>query len=208
MSRCRTARGFTLVELLLVLAIIGIVAAVTLPNLVRSIRGNRLRFAARSVVMAGRYARSMAVMKQMEMALRLDLDGGRLSVASVEFGPPVEESASESLEEEADGEGIAASVAGAQAGTVVGGLKKTKPAAARPAVVKSVELARSLDQVSIKRVEVEGVEEELFTKGTCSVVYRTNGTCTPYQVDLEDESGARMTIRVDSLSSAEAEAQP
>ena len=67
-------RAFTLIEVLLVVAIIGVVTAVSTPYFVRSIRGNRLRVAARTVVMAGRYARSMAVLRQTELPL-LDLDG-------------------------------------------------------------------------------------------------------------------------------------
>jgi type II secretion system protein H len=82
----RTARddnarkGFTLIEVLLVLAILAVATAVTTPYLVHSIRGNRLRTAARDVVMAGRYARSMAVVRQEELALTFDLDGARISV--------------------------------------------------------------------------------------------------------------------------------
>ncbi|NQT92448.1 MAG: prepilin-type N-terminal cleavage/methylation domain-containing protein [Lentisphaerae bacterium] len=68
-----TKKAFTLIEVLLVVAIIGVVTAVTTPYFVRSIRGNRLRVAARTVVMAGRYARSMAVLRQEELRVRFDL---------------------------------------------------------------------------------------------------------------------------------------
>jgi len=73
-------RAFTLIEVLLVVAIIGVVTAVTTPYFVRSIRGNRLRVAARTVVMAGRYARSMAVLRQEELAVRFDLGAPSVSV--------------------------------------------------------------------------------------------------------------------------------
>jgi type IV fimbrial biogenesis protein FimT len=74
-------RAFTLIEVLLVMAILGVVAAVTTPYMVRSIRGNRLRTAARDVVMAGRYARSMAVVRQQEMTLTFNIDAAGFSIA-------------------------------------------------------------------------------------------------------------------------------
>ena len=78
--------GFTLIELLLVLVIMGIIAAVTVPSVARSMRGNRLRSAARTVVMAGRYARSMAVLHQHEMKVSFDLARGIVWITP--YDPP------------------------------------------------------------------------------------------------------------------------
>lgn len=138
-------RGFTLIEVLLVLAIIAVIAAVTTPYFVRSVRGNRLRMAGRTVVMAGRYARSMAIVRQEELPLTFDLDGGTVSVGS--------------------------------------------------------ELSRVLDGVKIERVEV-GDEEGARTEGAVTVVYGSNGRCTPYKVRLAGSDEDWLMVRVDALSSA------
>ncbi|MFO7871053.1 MAG: prepilin-type N-terminal cleavage/methylation domain-containing protein [Kiritimatiellia bacterium] len=67
------SRGsFTLVELLLVIAVMAVLAALAVPYFVRSMRGNRLRTAARTAAESGRYARSMAVLKQKRMTLSFD----------------------------------------------------------------------------------------------------------------------------------------
>jgi type II secretion system protein H len=76
--------GFTLIELFLVIAIIGISTAIVLPSFVQSMKGNRLRVATRTVVKAGRYARSIAVLKQVPITIVFDLDSGTVSVAGGE----------------------------------------------------------------------------------------------------------------------------
>jgi prepilin-type N-terminal cleavage/methylation domain-containing protein len=65
----RQAGAFTLIELLLVITILGIISAVAVPAFVRSVSANRLQTAALRVVIAGRYARSMAVLKRRPMDL-------------------------------------------------------------------------------------------------------------------------------------------
>ena len=74
--------GFTLIELVLVLVILGVVTAVTVPAVVSSIRGNRLRVASRTVIRMGRYARSMAVLKQQPIAVKFDITKGQVGAIS------------------------------------------------------------------------------------------------------------------------------
>lgn len=77
-------RAFTLLELLMVVAILGIVAAVILPNISAVTGGARSATALRTLVQMGRYARSMALLNQTPVDLVLDLDGRRLSVEPAE----------------------------------------------------------------------------------------------------------------------------
>ncbi len=79
---CKSA--FTLIELFLVLAIIGISTAIVVPSFLQSMKGNRLRVATRTVVKAGRYARSIAVLKQAPITIVFDLDNSTVSVAGGE----------------------------------------------------------------------------------------------------------------------------
>ena len=73
------ALGFTLIELMLVVMIIGILLAATVPALTRSIRGSRLRAGASAIARAGKYARSMAIMSQQEVRLTFYKDGPRIA---------------------------------------------------------------------------------------------------------------------------------
>ena len=139
-------KGFTLVELLLVLAIIGVVTAITMPSLVRSIRGNRLREAVRTVVMMGKYTRSTALLEQKQAELVITIDTASLEVK--------------------DG------------------------------------IRRELDRVQIDFVELPATDERL-SEGRYSVFYHSNGTCTPYRVQVTDEWGQSVLIEVDRLGTSE-----
>lgn len=177
--------GFTLVEVLLVLAIMAIVTVIAMPTLVHSIRGNRLRTAARTVTMAGRYARSMALLQQREVVLTLDLDKESLTIATSGKG------GSPQAQEDATGASPPEPVPADTDSTN------------RPNIRAETEvITRALEQVTFAAVAVGGQDAVDFSEGSCQVVYRSNGLCTPYKVTLADTYGGSVTIEVDALGSS------
>ena len=65
----RSQRGFTLIEILMVVAIFVLIAGIAAPMFAGSYAGAKLRSAARAVVMTHRYARNMAIMRQRPVAV-------------------------------------------------------------------------------------------------------------------------------------------
>jgi len=180
----RIKSGFTLIEMLLVIIIIGIITAIAAPQFAKSMRGNRLRSAARSVVGAGRYARSMAVIHQRSMVITFDLGNSTLVVeGEAHSSKPVVEDPEE--------------------GVVVSALDETfEMKDERQSVGGDVSdtLERKLDNVSISYIEIAG--EDTQDDGIARVVYESNGRCIPYEVRLVDAGERALIIKVDALASA------
>lgn len=70
----RTARGFTLIEVILVLLLIGVVVAVAAVSLTDGISGARVRSAGHDLVAALRYTRAQAIVTRRQQALELDVE--------------------------------------------------------------------------------------------------------------------------------------
>jgi type II secretory pathway pseudopilin PulG len=199
----RSLRSFTLIELILVLTIISVVVAVSTPSLIASIRGNRLRTASRLVVTSGRYARSMAVMKQVEMAVNFDIDKGTISVVQLEKrnNPDKNPADEDTSAIESRNKGRSGNAKGTNRIDMVEAPLDDNPAPA--AGFEDRFAVQRLDRVKITSVEIQ--KGEARDKGTCVVDYRSNGTCDPYVVKLTDQYGVSVTIEVDALSSVKTE---
>ncbi len=180
--------GMTLIEILLVISIIGIMMIVTMPQMARSLRGNRLRTAGMSIVRAGRYARSMAVMRQQNMALRMNISKSTIEVGDA--GPP---------RPRADvdiGNDMLADLS-------AGALEPHEPNVASNVAVQNIVLSRRLGGVQIEYVETD--DGHRLAEGTCSIEYARNGRCAVYSVKLVDQGGEHMIVTVDGLANASTE---
>jgi general secretion pathway protein H len=78
----RTARGVTLLEMLIVLAIMGLVAALVMPMFGPGVSTTELKSSARQLASALRLARSEAMATRQETFVTLDLEGRRFKVAA------------------------------------------------------------------------------------------------------------------------------
>lgn len=69
MSRPRESAGFTIIELMVVVVVVAIFAAVALPNFSTAIRNSRLQASSNELASLIQYARSTAVQNNQSMAL-------------------------------------------------------------------------------------------------------------------------------------------
>jgi prepilin-type N-terminal cleavage/methylation domain-containing protein len=184
------SRAFTLVEVLMVLAIIGISTVIAMPSLVRSIRGNRLRVGARVVVMAGNYARTTAILRNQEMKLILDKSTSTVTVE------PLWDSAAPPHPED---RGFTDLPPTNPPPSAQGDMPPPpeEPSSALP----PVRIVRQLDAVHIDSVSIDHKKDSPGDEPAV-VVYQSNGRCNPYEVRVLDEFGSAMIITVDAVASA------
>src|SRR5215207_8499602 len=89
MNRSRPSSAFTLIELILVMAIIATVMALAAPQLTRWKKGGKLRNAANEFIAATRWARSKAAADGAMYAISFDKQNGTYRVqmkTGVEYG--------------------------------------------------------------------------------------------------------------------------
>lgn len=184
----RNSAGFTLVELLLVVAIMGVAVTISIPTFVRSARSARLRSAVQTVSMTSRLARNKAVLQSQDMAVIFYIDRGEIEMVKLET-----ESSSGDREMFLDGRGNR---------MVDGLLDKDDPSAedeeaALPAIAP--ELVRVLPK-DVRIVEVEAADGVMENEGAYWVNYFRNGMSDGFTVKLIDGDEHTASVKVDPLS--------
>lgn len=93
----KQSRGFTLLELIVVMVIAGLVVAVVPPLISKAIPGVEMKAAAQDLASALRYTRNRAVFEREEKSLVVDVDNRQYFIAGTEKKKSIPESIELSL---------------------------------------------------------------------------------------------------------------
>lgn len=196
-------KGFTLIELMVVVFILGVVAAVIVPNFSAFMKGNRIKLSVKSVILAGKYAKSVAVLRQKDTALFIDFDTNKIFVDFVSSTRVVKEPFTDvglpDFEENNEG-GFETIVSTQNSDSATG-----EHLRGIDAVERSLEGGIVFESVAVNVSEAFGEINNTYREGVCQVVYYTNGRCEPYIVTLglDSDSAQLVTISVDALGFVE-----
>lgn len=161
----------------MVLAILGVITIVAMPSLVKSIRGNRLRMGTRTIVMAANYARTSAILRNQEMKLTLDKANSTVSVDPLRAVTPALDPELPTPPGEGDGE---------------------TEATVRASPFSPI--FRQLDAVRIESLTIDDKRGRSRDE-TGTIIFQSNGRCTPFEARIVDEFGGRMVVSVDAVAS-------
>lgn len=187
------------------LVIIGVAVTVMLPQVVSTLREHELRGATRVVMSAGRHAMSLAVLSQRQMSVVYNLDASTLTIRAAPKSERLDESGEETDVAPEPQDPLAAVVS--EAWKIDDDDTGESPGAADGAyegaqAIVDEEVVHEFNRIILSFIEVEGEDGYRAEDGSHTIIYYTNGRCTPHTVGIEDNEGATATIEIDALSSA------
>ncbi len=210
--------GFTLTELIIVIFVIGVLAAVVIPNVGSGLAGSRVQIAARGLAQTARYARSMALANQTAVELVVGSNGTlrvRAAAGSVNL-------ANKAAPEEGDlfGSGAMASAKGMATGGMMTGsgegtdfMMGEGGGSARQVSMESLEASIAMEK-QFERVEYvfegytdgsgrllterEGGGKGAFGESSDVVVrFGSNGVCKPCKFRVTAGHGNVLVVSLD-----------
>lgn len=166
-------RGFTLLEILLVVLVLGICTAAFAPVALQSVEAARTRSALRNIISLHHYGRTRSMRGQETLVITYDALNGRVSLNS-----------SRSLENEDQ------TTPPPPERWMPGPTDQFDPE--NSAVVRSISLPAEL------RIEAtEGMQE---TGSVSYITYRSNGSTPTFRVELVDSRGDRYELLIEGTS--------
>ena len=171
----RRKTGFTFLEILLVVGIAAVLAALSVPMFMKSYRGAKLKASARTIASVHRYARSISVLQQKQVAVLFDTVKGTIRVVSLD----------------AENGGFRGRMTDLPSMSS-GGDEDVKY------TVKKELLKELEDGVEFDDIDV--VNSDQSVQGTYIINYYVNGMCDKYEVRLVDKRHRRKRIDVDNIS--------
>lgn len=79
-------RGFTLIEIMLVVVIIAITTVVAVPMFVKSLQSSRMQLSTRTLIKLHRYARTQAILENCRAELKINSETGELEMTVLTRG--------------------------------------------------------------------------------------------------------------------------
>lgn len=174
-------------EILVVVVIALIISAIALPSFARSLQGQRLRNATRTLVIAHKFARNMAVLKQTRMAVLVDRGAGQVKVQVVSI-PSREALAGRGkfLESRGAEPDLTAEPAQAEEGGGAGG------------GIEIEQERRLSPQIAVSDFSAGREGQEI--DGIYWINYFPSGMSDGFKATLTDERGRRATVEADAFS--------
>jgi len=226
--------GFTLIELLLVITILGVLVAVVVPRFGAGMSSAKVRTAAQTFMQASRYARTMALLHQMEVDVVVQSGGvirveaGPLageargpfptnSAAALLTGLPTDAAAGGAANTSARLSALAASEASSLDGTATSVVTAAELDAEGDAA-EDIRAERTTDGVSLRFLGYADTEETTVAAAATATTdtsptedfrirYHSNGICRPHRVRVTDDDTMTIDLDIDMLGTATVEGE-